>query len=90
MFLHLRPIFRGNLIANLGTTAERGSRLIAEGFADSVAVGRPHIANADLVERVATGAPLADVDWKTVYASGPRGYADCPALRWLRPSELKL
>ncbi len=80
MFLHLRPIFRGNLIANLGTTAERGSRLIAEGFADSVAVGRPYIANAD----------LADVDWKTVYASGPRGYADYPAFRWLRPSELKL
>ena len=28
-----------------------------------------------------TGAPLADVDWKTVYASGPRGYTDYPAFR---------
>jgi 2,4-dienoyl-CoA reductase-like NADH-dependent reductase (Old Yellow Enzyme family) len=39
------------------------------------------IAHPDLVERLATGAPLADVDWKTVYASGPRGYTDYPAFR---------
>jgi N-ethylmaleimide reductase len=63
-------------------TAERGNRLIAEGFADLVAFGRPYIANPDLVERLATGAPLADVDWKTVYASGPRGYTDYQAFRW--------
>ena len=25
-----------------------------------------------------TGASLAEVDWKTVYASGPRGYTDYP------------
>ena len=90
MFRHFRPIFRGKLIANVGTTAERGSRLIAEGFADWVAFGRPYIANPDLVELLATGAPLADVDWKTVYASGPRACTDYPAFRWLRPSELKL
>ena len=36
------------------------------------------IANPDLVERLATGAPLADVDWKTVYASRPREYTDYP------------
>jgi NADH:flavin oxidoreductase / NADH oxidase family len=29
----------------------------------------------------ATGAPLAEVDWKTVYVSGPRGYSDYPAMR---------
>ena len=81
MFRHFRPIFRGKLIANVGMTAERGSRLIAEGFADLVAFGRPYIANPDLVERLATGAPLAEVDWQTVYASGPRGYTDYPAFR---------
>jgi N-ethylmaleimide reductase len=78
MFRHFRTLFRGKLIASVGMTAERGSRLIAEGLADLVAFGRPYIANPDLVERLATGAPLADVDWKTVYASGPRGYADYP------------
>ncbi len=81
MFRHFRPIFHGKLIANVGMTAERGNRLIAEGFADLVAFGRPYIANPDLVERLATGAPLAEVDWKTVYASGPRGYSDYPAIR---------
>jgi N-ethylmaleimide reductase len=80
MFRHFRPIFRGTLIANVGMTAERGNRLIAEGLADLVAFGRPYIANPDLVERLATGAPLAEVDWKTVYASGPRGYSDYPAI----------
>jgi len=79
MFRHYRPIFRGKLIANVGTTAERGSRPIAEGFVDSAAFGRAYIANPGLVERLATGAPLADVDWKTVYASGPRGCTDYPA-----------
>jgi N-ethylmaleimide reductase len=81
MFRHFRPLFRGKLIANVGMTAERGNRLIAEGFADLVAFGRPYIANPDLVERLATGAPLAEVDWTTVYASGPRGYSDYPAMR---------
>ncbi len=85
MFRHFRPIFRGKLIANVGMAAERGNRLIAEGIADLVAFGRPYIANPDLVERLATGAPLAEVDWQvdwqTVYASGPRGYTDYPAFR---------
>src|ERR1700682_4090861 len=81
MFRHFRPIFRGSLIANVGMTAERGNRLIAEGFADLGALGRSYIANPVLVERLATGAPLAEVDWKTVYGSGPRGYSDYPAIR---------
>jgi N-ethylmaleimide reductase len=34
-----------------------------------------------LVERLATGAPLAEVDWETVYASGPHGYSDYPTIR---------
>ena len=80
MFRHFRPIFHGKLIASVGMTAERGSRLITEGFADLVAFGRPYIANPDLVERLATGAPLAEVDWKTVYASGRRGYSDYPTI----------
>jgi N-ethylmaleimide reductase len=81
MFKHFRPIFRGPLIANVDMTAERGNRLIRAGHADLVAFGRPYIANPDLVERLATGAPLAQVDWETVYAAGPRGYSDYPTLR---------
>jgi N-ethylmaleimide reductase len=81
MFRHFRPIFRGTLIANTQMDAERGNRLVAEGLADLVAFGRPFIANPDLVERLQTGAPLAEVDWDTVYASGPEGYSDYPALQ---------
>src|SRR3989442_605202 len=29
----------------------------------------------------ATGAPLAEVGWETVYGSGTRGYSDCAAIR---------
>jgi N-ethylmaleimide reductase len=81
MFRHLRPLFRGTLIANVNMTAARGNRLIAEGLADMVAFARPYIANPDLVERLAAGAPLAEIDWPTVYASGRRGYSDYPTLR---------
>jgi N-ethylmaleimide reductase len=80
MFQHFRQIFRGTLIANVQMDAERGNRLIEEGLTDLVAFGRPYIANPDLVERLKTGAPLAEIDWTTVYASGPKGYSDYPAL----------
>src|SRR6266478_1383907 len=90
MFRHFRPIFRGRLIANVNMTAERGNRLIAEGFADMVAFGRPYIANPDLVERFATGSPLAEIDWATVYASGPHGYSDYPTFRQAAAEGLKL
>jgi N-ethylmaleimide reductase len=81
MFRHFRPIFRGTLIANTQMDAERGNRLIAEGLADLMAFGRPFIANPDLVQRLKTGAPLAEIDWTTVYGSGPKGYSDYPALQ---------
>jgi 2,4-dienoyl-CoA reductase-like NADH-dependent reductase (Old Yellow Enzyme family) len=47
----------------LVTRAARGiGAPIAARLADLVAFGRPYIANPDLVERLATGAPLAEVD----------------------------
>jgi N-ethylmaleimide reductase len=78
MFRHFRPIYKGTLIANVNMNRERGNRLIAKGLADLIAFGRPYIANPDLVQRFAAGAPLAEVDWETVYASGLRGYTDYP------------
>lgn len=80
MFRHFRPIYRGTLIANVQMSAERGNRLIREGLVDLVAFGRPFIANPDLVNRLKTGASLAEIDWSTVYASGPKGYSDYPGL----------
>jgi N-ethylmaleimide reductase len=78
MFRYFRPIYKGTLIANVNMHQERGNRLIAEDLADLVAFGRPYIANPDLVQRFAAGAPLAEVDWETVYGSGSCGYSDYP------------
>jgi N-ethylmaleimide reductase len=78
MFRHFRPLYHGHIIANVEMTQERGNRLIADGLADSIAFGRPYIANPDLPERFLAAASLNEVDWTTVYASGPKGYVDYP------------
>jgi N-ethylmaleimide reductase len=80
MFQHFRPLFHGHLIANVEMTQERGNRLIKAGLADSIAFGRPYIANPDLPERFLRRAELNEVNWPTVYASGPKGYTDYPPL----------
>ena len=80
MFQHFRPLYQGHLIANVDMTQERGNRLIEAGLADSIAFGRPYIANPDLTVRFLTGAKLNEVSWPTVYASGPKGYTDYPTL----------
>ena len=82
MFRHFRPIFKGPLIANVKMDRERGNRLIREGLADLIAFGRPYIANPDLVERLAMNAPLnEDIKRETIYATGPEGYIDYPAMK---------
>lgn len=83
MFQHFRPLYKGHIIANVEMTQERGNRLIEAGLADSIAFGRPYIANPDLPERFLSGAALNEIDWLTVYASGPEGYTDYPSLNQL-------
>lgn len=77
---HLRSRFGGVLVANSGfgapTTRDEASSLIADGRADAVAVGRPLIANPDLVERWQGGHAENDVVQETVYADGAEGYTD--------------
>jgi N-ethylmaleimide reductase len=88
MFQHFRPLYNGHIIANVDMTMERGTRLIKAGLADSIAFGRPYIANPDLPERFLVGAPLNEISWPTVYASGPMGYTDYPALFTAAPNSL--
>lgn len=80
MFQHFRHLYKGTLIANVNMDRDRGNRLIEEGLADLIAFGRPYIANPDLVRRFAESAPMAEVDWSTVYFSGQKGYTDYPTL----------
>ncbi|MGY2077578.1 alkene reductase [Blastococcus sp. SYSU DS0828] len=80
----LRRRFGGPLIANSGfgtvTTRAEAVRLIEEAHAEAVAVGRPVLANPDLVERWAGEHPENQADPRTFYTSGPEGYTDYPTL----------
>ncbi|GLY04077.1 hypothetical protein Acsp01_44560 [Actinoplanes sp. NBRC 101535] len=49
--------------------------------ADLTALGRPFLANPDLVERLRTGAPVNQVrNRHLMYVGGETGYTDYPAL----------
>lgn len=80
----ISPAFRqrwtGPLILNQDYDRASAEAAVAEGRADGIAFGRPYIANPDLVERLRTGAPLAEDDMATWYSRGPEGYTDYPAL----------
>jgi N-ethylmaleimide reductase len=43
-------------------------------------VGKPLLANPDLIERWKTGAPTNVPDPSTFYTPGPKGYTDYPTL----------
>ena len=75
-----RDVFTGALILSGGYDAERAERDLEDGRADLIAVGRPFLANPDLVERWRTGAAENAPDMDTFYTPGPRGYTDYPTL----------
>jgi N-ethylmaleimide reductase len=76
----LRRSFKNTYIANNGYDLELANTRLAENKADLFAFGRPFIANPDLVERLKTGAPLANLNPATLYGGGAAGYIDYPAL----------
>ncbi|NTW62868.1 MAG: alkene reductase [Chlorobiaceae bacterium] len=75
-----RNAFKGTLILSGGYDAERAESDLAGSKCDLIAVGRPFLANPDLVERWKTGAALNTPDVDTFYTPGPKGYTDYPAL----------
>ncbi|WP_193211316.1 alkene reductase [Luteolibacter marinus] len=76
----LRDAFNGAFIANQELSREAGERLVESGEADAVSYGRLFIANPDLVERFAAGAPLNEPDPSTFYGGTEKGYTDYPTL----------
>ena len=72
--------FKSALILSGGYDAARAEADLASGKADLIAVGRPFLANPDLVERWKTGAPVNAPDPATFYTPGPKGYIDYPLL----------
>ncbi|MCL2636278.1 MAG: alkene reductase, partial [Betaproteobacteria bacterium] len=76
----VRDIFKGTLILSGGYDAARAEQDLAAGKCDLVAVGRPFIANPDLLARWQAGAPVNAPDMNTFYTPGAAGYTDYPAL----------
>ncbi|MFZ4302604.1 alkene reductase [Streptomyces cinereoruber] len=90
LFQDIRKAWEGTLIANpvLGwggpLPADGGrhaaERLLAAG-ADLISLGRPFLANPDLVERLRTGAAINPVrEEGLMYTGGENGYTDYPTL----------
>ncbi|MEV0640022.1 alkene reductase [Streptomyces sp. NPDC050619] len=87
VFRRIRAGWPGTLIANpvLDEFSAEGvgraaSRLLVAG-ADLIALGRPFLANPDLVTRLRLGAPLNPVrDRYLMYTGGATGYTDYPTL----------
>jgi N-ethylmaleimide reductase len=76
----LRRAFKGSYIANNMYDLDLAIAARAGNLADLIAFGRPFISNPDLVERLRSGAPLAEPDSQTFYAGDAKGYIDYPAL----------
>lgn len=74
----LRRSFSGTYIPAGGYSHVSGEADLASGYADLIAIGKPFIANPDLVERFRNGNPLAEMDPKTIYGADEKGYSDYP------------
>jgi len=75
-----RSVFKGALILSGGYDAARAESDLAAGKCDLIAVGRPILANPDLVARWKAGAAVNAPDMSTFYTPGPKGYTDYPVL----------
>ena len=78
----LRAQFDGAFLLNTGfsvmTTRDEAITLVERDLADAVVVGRPAIANPDLVRRWKENLPENEPDMATFYTSGAEGYTDYP------------
>jgi len=76
----LRAAFDGPFILAGGFDKASAEQALLDGRADLIAMGRPFLANPDLVERMRSNAPLNPLDPATLYVGGAQGYIDYPAL----------
>ncbi|MGE5785160.1 MAG: alkene reductase, partial [Myxococcales bacterium] len=76
----IRSVFSGTLILSGAYDRGRAYGDLALGKGDLIALGRPFIANPDLVGRFARRADLNQPDPTTFYTPGPQGYTDYPTL----------
>jgi N-ethylmaleimide reductase len=79
-FKLLRQRFSGAYIANNQYTLDLAEQTLAAGEADLFSMGRPFIANPDLIYRLGSGAPLAEAPKVYWYGGDSIGYSDWPAM----------
>ncbi len=75
-----RNVFKRTLILSGGYDAARAESDLSAGKGDLIAVGKPFLANPDLVKRWKSGTAVNAPDFGTFYTPGPKGYIDYPAL----------
>jgi len=76
-----RKVFKGALILSGGYDAKKAEKDLAESRCDLIAVGRPFLANPDLVQRWQNGVSLNTPDIDTFYTPDAKGYTDYPAMQ---------
>ncbi|WP_122663393.1 alkene reductase [Pseudomonas viridiflava] len=76
----LRSRFKQTYLANNGYDLKLATEHLNADKTDLVAFGRPFISNPDLVERLKTGAALAQLNPATLYGGGAAGYTDYPTI----------
>lgn len=77
-YRELKDRFKGPYMANGGYDLVRSVKSVDQGDADLISMGKPFLANPDLVERLRKGAPLNEPDQATFYGGGAEGYTDYP------------
>lgn len=74
----LRQAYEGTLMLAGGYLGESGQAALDAGHADLIVMGKPFLANPDLVERLRNRWPLTQPDHSTFYTAGAKGYTDYP------------
>ena len=74
----IRSAFRGAFVLSGGYDRARAESDLALHKGELVAIGRPFLANPDLVQRLQRNLPLAQPDATTFYTPGEKGYTDYP------------
>lgn len=80
-FDELRRRSPGAYIGNNELTVDEAAGVLDRGEADLISFARAYIANPDLVERIRTGAPLAEAPKEYWYGGDETGYSDWPAMQ---------
>ena len=73
-----RAEFSGRIIYAGKYTVEKAVAMLAMGYGDLFAFGRPFIANPDLPARIKNQWPLNEADAATMYGGTEQGYSDYP------------